>query len=194
MSTVLEVRQQRGLELAATVKIVRKRNEWIVPSQSGKGRYKVRAISKKKFQCNCPDHETHGGKCKHIFAVQYVRQRDLFDSDVAGSIKSRQAVKRTERKTYPQDWRAYNNAQTHEKEKFLELLHDLCAGVTEPAPPKTGRPRLPLRDAIFATCFKVYSTVSCRRFMTDMRDAHSKATSPRFLISTRYATIWRIPN
>ena len=174
MSTVLEVRQQRGLELAATVKIVRKRNEWIVPSQSGKGRYKVRAISKKKFQCNCPDHETHGGKCKHIFAVQYVRQRDLFDSDVAESIKSRQAVKRTERKTYPQDWRAYNNAQTHEKEKFLELLRDLCAGVTEPAPPKTGRPRLPLRDAIFATCFKVYSTVSCRRFMTDMRDAHSK--------------------
>src|SRR5580704_9574326 len=109
MSTVLEARQQRGLELAATVKIVRKRNEWIVPSQSGKGRYKVRAISKKKFQCNCPDHETHGGKCKHIFAVQYVRQRDLFDSDV---IESRQEVQRTARKTYQQDWRSYNNAQT----------------------------------------------------------------------------------
>ncbi len=44
MRAVLEARQQRGLELATTVKIVRKRNEWIVPSQSGKGRYKVRAI------------------------------------------------------------------------------------------------------------------------------------------------------
>ena len=49
MRTVLEARQQRGLELATTVKIVRKRNEWIVPSQSGKGRYRVRAISKRKF-------------------------------------------------------------------------------------------------------------------------------------------------
>src|SRR5262249_41874032 len=57
MRTVLEARQQRGLDLATTVKIVRKRNEWIVPSQSGKGRYKVRAISKRKFKCNCPDHE-----------------------------------------------------------------------------------------------------------------------------------------
>jgi uncharacterized Zn finger protein len=85
MRTVLEARQQRGLELATTVKIVRKRNEWIVPSQSGKGRYKVRAISKRKFKCNCPDHETNGGKCKHIFAVQYLQQLDLFDPDVANT-------------------------------------------------------------------------------------------------------------
>lgn len=174
MSTILEPRQQRGLELAATVKIVRKRNEWFVPSQSGKGRYRVRAISKRQFHCNCPDHETTGGKCKHIFAVQYVRQRDLFDPDVAESIKVRQAVQRTQRKTYRQDWKAYNSAQTHEKEKFQKLLRELCLGVTEPAPAKTGRPRLPLRDAIFATCFKVYSTVSSRRFMSDMRDAYSK--------------------
>src|SRR6516165_9609884 len=82
MGTVLEARQQRGLELAATVKIVRKRNEWIVPSQFGKGRYKVRAISKRKFKCNCPDHETNGGKCKHIFAVQYIQQLDLFDHPI----------------------------------------------------------------------------------------------------------------
>ena len=73
-----------------------------------------------------------------------------------------------------QRWRAYNDAQTHEKDKFLELLHDLCTGVTEPAPAKTGRPRLPLRDAVFAVCFKIYSTLSCRRFMSDIRNAHSK--------------------
>jgi transposase len=174
MSTHLEARQQRGLEIAATVKIVRRRNEWIVPSQTGKGRYKVRAISKRKFHCNCQDHEANGGKCKHIFAVQYVRQRDLFDPDVAESIQTRQAIQRTERKTYRQDWKAYNSAQTHEKEKFQELLYDLCSGITEPAPAKIGRPRLPLRDAVFATCFKVYSTVSSRRFMSDMRDAHGK--------------------
>jgi transposase len=45
--------------------------------------------------------------------------------------------------------------------------------VGEPAQ-RTGRPRLPLEDMIFAMAFKVYSTFSGRRFMTDLRDAHTK--------------------
>jgi transposase len=39
---------------------------------------------------------------------------------------------------------------------------------------RNGRPRLPLHDAIFCACFKVYSTVSARRFMTDLREAQAK--------------------
>ena len=31
-----------------------------------------------------------------------------------------------------------------------------------------------MRDAVFAVCFKVYSTLSARRFMSDLRDAHGK--------------------
>lgn len=78
------------------------------------------------------------------------------------------------RKTYPQDWKAYNAAQTCEKELFLQLLHDLCAAVEEPQKQTNGRPRLPLNDAIFAICYKNYSTLSARRFMTDLRDAKDK--------------------
>jgi hypothetical protein len=74
----------------------------------------------------------------------------------------------------PQNWSAYNTAQTHEKERFLDLLRDLCGGISEPVPQKNGRPRLPIQDALFAACFKVYSTVSARRFMSDLRDAHAK--------------------
>lgn len=77
------------------------------------------------------------------------------------------------RKSYPQDWRAYNKAQTSEKEHFLKLLHALCAGVAEPVQ-KRGRPRMPINDAIFSACFKVYSTYSARRFMSDLRDAETK--------------------
>ncbi len=33
---------------------------------------------------------------------------------------------------------------------------------------------LPLSDMIFSATFKVYSTVSARRFMCDLRDAHGK--------------------
>ncbi len=37
-----------------------------------------------------------------------------------------------------------------------------------------GRPRIPLRDAIFAAVFKVYSTISGRRYMSDLHDAKEK--------------------
>ena len=74
----------------------------------------------------------------------------------------------------PQDWRAYNAAQVNEKAKFLDLLRDLCGGIAEPERQKNGRPPLPISDALFAACFKIYSTVSGRRFMTDLRDAQAK--------------------
>jgi len=66
-------RQQRGLEIAATARIVKKGAAWLVPSQSGNGRYKV---NPEKPHCNCPDHELRGVKCKHIIAVEYVIQRE----------------------------------------------------------------------------------------------------------------------
>lgn len=95
--------------------------------------------------------------------------------------------------TYPQDRPAYNAGQTHEKEKFLSLLYDLCSAIEEPSYTK-GRPRLPLADAIFAACFKVYSTFSGRRFMTDLRDAQSKGISRQFPITIRSSITWIIPH
>jgi hypothetical protein len=65
-------------------------------------------------------------------------------------------------------------AQTKEKAIFLYLLHQLAQGVGSPAQYGRGQRRLPLEDMIFAMAYKVYSTVSGRRFMTDLRDAHAK--------------------
>jgi hypothetical protein len=47
----------------------------------------------------------------------------------------------TERTPYPQNWPAYNAAQTNEKGKFQSLLADLCRGIPEPKTRKMGRPR-----------------------------------------------------
>ena len=168
----MEARQQRGLEIAATTNIVRKGGAWMVPSQSGKGRYTV-CLDPHDPHCSCPDHETRGVKCKHIFAAEYVISRER-NSDGSVTVTERMTVQKTVQRTYPQNWTAYNAAQTHEKERFLDLLRDLCGGVSEPEGPKNGRPRLPIQDAIFAACFKVYSTVSGRRFMSDLRDAQAK--------------------
>lgn len=79
----------------------------------------------------------------------------------------------TKRKTYPQRWREYNDAQTHEQDEFQVLLHDLCKGLQNPEP-KNGRPPLPISDAVFCATFKVYSTVSQRRFISDLRESHER--------------------
>jgi transposase len=181
MDAIVDQRQLRGLEIAATTNIVRKGDTWLVPSQSGKGRYTV-CPDKHDPSCDCPDHETRGVKCKHIFAVEYAISRER-NADGSTTVTETVTVQKTVKKTYPQNWPAYNAAQTHEKERFLDLLRDLCGGVEEQDRPKNGRPRLPIQDALFAACFKVYSTVSGRRFMSDLRDAQAKgyiAKTPHF--------------
>ena len=95
-------------------------------------------------------------------------------SDGSVTVTETVATVATERPTYPQAWSAYNAAQTNEKEKFQVLLADLCSGIEMPRVVRAGRPSLPLSDVVFACAFKVYSTVSGRRFATDLREAQAK--------------------
>jgi transposase len=167
----MNAREERGLAIAARCIIKQVGDAWMVPSQSSGGRYAVRVGEGVKPTCTCMDHELRGIKCKHIFAVEIVRQREE-KPDGSATVTSTVTIKEEVRKTYAQDWPAYNEAQTHEKEKFLSLLQDLCRGVQEPPPSKTGRPPVPRGVGIFSACYKVYSGFSARRFMTDMRNAN----------------------
>jgi transposase len=163
-------REQRGLAIAALCKIERKGGVWLVPAQTGRGKYTV-CPDAENPHCSCPDHETRGVKCKHIFAVEFFQKRE---DNPDGTTTTTQTIAITEEKrpTYPQNWPAYNKAQTNEKAKFRTLLHDLCKGLEDPER-VTGRRPIPMADAIFSAVYKVYSTVSGRRFMTDLRDAHA---------------------
>ena len=167
--SIINERENRGIVIAARCKIDRRGDAWFVPSQSGNGNYIVRQDSPAPT-CTCPDHETRGVKCKHIFAVEIVSKREE-NADGSATVVKTVTVTETVRKTYSQDWPAYNAAQTHEKEKFLCLLQDICKGVQEPPQARTGRHRIPRADGIFAACYKVYSGFSARRFMTDLRTA-----------------------
>ena len=169
----MTAREERGLELAKRAKIRRNGKAWIVPSQSGNGKYKV-CLDSNNSTCTCPDFELRGGRCKHIFAVQFtIEKRTKIESDGQGKTTVTETVKLTQRVTYTQDWPSYNAAQMEEKAKFQELLHDLCQNVQEPTQ-TMGRKRHSLRDLIFSSTFKVYSTVSSRRFMSDLQDAQAK--------------------
>jgi len=177
----MEAREIKGLEIAAKSRLTRDGNTWFVPSQAGKGKYTVDAAAK---QCTCPDFEARQATCKHLFAVSFTIEREYSDDGETRTYTETLTVK----KTYKQERSAYNQAQTHEKDRFLRLLADLCKGIE--APVQTfGRPRLPLADMVFASAFKVYSTASGRRFTCDLKDAHSKgylSKAPHYNSISRY--------
>src|SRR5687767_11809081 len=161
----LTPRQIKALQIAATSQLKRKGNVWIVPSQVGHGEYTVNP-NPESPNCTCRDHEFTNDRCKHIFAVEYTIQRE---QTADGQTITTETVKVT-RKRYSQNWPAYNAAQTQEKSRLQALLYELCRSIPEPEQQR-GRPRLSLADIIFASTFKVYSTVSGRRFQSDLREA-----------------------
>ena len=172
------------MELAATRVIKRKKGVWLVPSQSNNAKYQVNI---QMATCTCLDHETRGVTCKHIYAARFVMKREQ-NADGSTTVTESLTVTETKRTTYLQNWSAYNEAQTHEQDKFQVLLADLCSGLVTNQP-KTGRPRLPLSDAVFSIVFKVYSTVSQRRFVSDLREARNRgfiAKLPHFNSISNY--------
>ena len=182
----MEAREQRGLQIAALSKISKNGTGWIVPSQTANGQsYKVDVEDQ---SCTCPDNQFRGQKCKHLFAVEYTLQRETVTDGQTTVTKTTETVKVT-RVTYPQNWSAYNAAQTEEKSRFMELLANLCSGIPQPEQTGAGRPRLPMSDMVFGCAYKVYSCFSSRRFTSDLRDAYAKGfanSTPHFNSVSNY--------
>lgn len=166
-------RELKGLQIAACSRIVRKGPIWHVPSQSSSVRYAVH-VAGMVDSCTCPDHELTGNCCKHIHAVKYVIKRESFPDGRTIVTKTLEVsdVVQPKRPYCPKKAAAWNAAQVGEKDNFLTLLHELCRGIPTIEHTKAGRPRLPMADMVFSSVFKVYSTISTRRFMSDLRHAH----------------------
>jgi transposase len=176
----MDAREERGLVIAATSKIEQNKLGWKVPSQSGNGSYIVNLDHGTPF-CTCPDFEKRQQPCKHIHAVEFVIQRETKQDGTETITKSMKV-------TCTQEWTPYNQAQTHEQERFVALLRDLCNGIKQPTQ-TFGRPRLPLADVVFAMTYKVYSTVSGRRFTCDLQEAQTNGfvtKAPHYNSAFRY--------
>jgi transposase len=76
-----------------------------------------------------------------------------------------------ERLTYPQDWPAYNEAQSNEKLLFLKLLGELTEQIPKQERTGPGRPPADLGEMIFACCMKIYLNFSSRRTESDLKIA-----------------------
>ena len=160
----MDIRKQKGMQIAKTCQIEKKGSAWVVPSQSGSGSYNVEQKSG-VFACTCKDYELRGDPnhpCKHVYAVLTVVLKWM--DEKTGRIVE---VKRV----YTQNWSVYNKSQIEEKERFMALLKGLIENVPETQRIGRGRPNMPIRDQLFASALKVYSQFSLRRFMTDLNSA-----------------------
>jgi transposase len=162
----IQIRKSKGMEIAKTGKVKYDNGKWSVPSQSINRHYDV-ILKLDKSVCNCPDFAERDSKCKHIFAVEFVVSKTI---DSNGSV----SITQTKRITYVQDWKNYTKAQVEEGRLFKELLKDLVETVEEPIQ-TFGRPRVPLREALFCAIDKVYSMQSSRRARSRYKDAEEKA-------------------
>ena len=103
----MEERELKALEIAAKSKLTRRGKTWLVPSQSVRGAQYTVKLDPNEPECSCPDFEGRKLRCKHIFAVEYTIERDETPD---GETFVTESFKVT-RRTYPQDWKAYNVAQ-----------------------------------------------------------------------------------
>jgi transposase len=165
---VMDMRELKGLEIAARTKLVFADGAWMVPSQSSTTvKYRV---TLNPVGCTCDDFSLRQQPCKHVHAARLVQERDhggrapIMDMDAIPV-----------RPTYKQVWSAYNLAQSTEKDRFQVLLNDLCRGIQEPErPTKPGpKPHL-LRDVVFAAALKIYVGFSSRRSSCDFDEAHRR--------------------
>lgn len=164
----MDTRELKGLELARRSKIEQRKTYWYVPSATHDGGYHV---DYEATECSCDDFQTRQLPCKHVFAVRFVKAKNRGTPFPEPKTDTDEPQPIPPRKTYKQNWPAYNAAQTREKAQFLELLAALCGGIEWMPRSGRGRPRVPFPDAIFSAVFKVYSTFSGRRFSTDLKDA-----------------------
>src|SRR5439155_10145580 len=167
----LSPREIKAIEIADRFRIAESSGKWIVPSQTHPTtKYGVRIVGE-YAECDCPDFELRRDLCKHILAVKVVIKREHNADGTTTVTETFTVAKRT---TYKQQWPAYNLAQTTEKDHFQILLADLCRDVQTVPQRGRGQRRLPLRDVVYAATFKVFSTMSGRRFMSDLREARER--------------------
>src|SRR5258707_61404 len=129
----MDMRELKGLEIAARSKLAFADGAWLVPSQASPStKYRV---TLKPISCACDDFQLRQQPCKHVHAARLVQERDH-----GGMAPAMDMAVVPVRPTYKQNWPAYNKAQMIEKNRLQVLLHELCQGVQEPERPanKTG--------------------------------------------------------
>lgn len=178
-------RQQRAAAMSAVdpdgVQRVSE-NLWLVRSQSTRGRYRVE-LGDEGWSCDCEDFAEWEEPCKHIYRVQLELTPEAPKSEALVSAIA-------PRRTYAQDWPAYDKGQAEEMHLLEAFLRELTSEVREipQVPGHVGRPRFPLPDAVYCAILKVYSCRSGRRargFYQVVAERGLLSRVPSFMVASR---------
>lgn len=163
----MDMRKIKAEQIVKEKGITKTDRGWAVHSQSGRGNYLVERRGE-ALVCTCPDFQLRNQPCKHVIAIQLITLQWF---DAKGN-----KILEVKRVSYPQNWSAYNASQINEKSLFMKFLSDLCDNIENKVIPmgKAGRHNLPLKDMVFSSALKVYTTFSLRRFISDMKIAKEK--------------------
>src|SRR5713226_5750850 len=187
----MNAREERGIVIAATTKLNEQHGVWVVPSATADDKRYM--VDIRKGTCTCPDHSETGFKCKHQYAVEFTVKREC---STDGTVTETKTITFSEKKTYTQNWPAYNLAQQTEKARLQVLLADLCTYIPEPER-KDGMPGprpTSIADRAFACCFKVYCGLSSRRWATDMNEALDNGYLSRSVHPSKVCTFFCDPD
>jgi transposase len=185
----MDAREQRGLIIAATCRLNRTDDgTWLVPSQSQE--QAIYHVNLETKACTCLDCVDGGFVCKHYYAASIVHKREVLPN---GQMIETKSITLTEKRTYKQNWSAYNVAQKTEKRRLQILLHNLCRNLPdrERLPNARGPKPHVTRDAVFAMAFKVYCGFSSRRFSSDLLEAYEKGYTTRPVGGTKVCTFFQ---
>ena len=127
----------------------KKNGQWVVPSQTGNGSYRVNLepATRSSPMCTCPDFEERGP------ALQARLRRPVRHRAGEPTATARRRSRRpsrspsrrcAQRPTYKQDWPAYNAAQINEKRQVPSACSPTSAGASPSRPARRGSGRSPL--------------------------------------------------
>jgi hypothetical protein len=122
-------REERGRQIARLGGIRQLGARFVVPSQSTSPSVPTYLVDLVEQTCTCPDWELRRLPCKHQEAVLFWLAWEGTVNAETGEVT---LPTKPRRRTYRQDWRSYEAAQTTERERVPQLLHSLCATVEEP--------------------------------------------------------------
>jgi transposase len=153
----------RRVLASGRISVARPGGKWLIRSETGSARYIV-AREDGTWICTCQSFSPPRG-CKHTAACQLLEGEKPTEAQLVQP-----------RRSYSQNWAAYDLGQELEIPLLQKLLSDLASTLTEPTrlPGGGGRPPVPLRDQCFAAIAKVWSGRSGRRAAGLWTEAVSK--------------------
>ncbi len=141
----MKSQEKAGIKIAIHRQLTERKGYWLVQSSN---QYLFYRVDFEQGKCECDEFRNlNSGWCRHLYAVKWHLHN-----------RSR-LIKKSPRppvNSVPRDWRSYHAGRSAKHRLFKEFLNNVCQKLPDFIPSKKGgRPRVPLKDLVYASVLKV---------------------------------------